>query len=581
MRDDLINQVSLAINHFYKDYNISQVILTRPEEKFGDFSTNIAMLIGNTLKMNPKTIAENIIQFIKEAHIDGLQDIQIAGPGFINFYLNNNALFRLIEEKPVQIYKDQEVIIEYSDPNPFKALHAGHLYTTIVGNTIANLIEAAGGQVHRLNYGSDVGLPVSKTMWGIIHSQGPDNVKPIPELEALALDYIKSIANKNLDQKAKYMSECYSKAHLAYEDVNRVKNEIIELNKRIYDIHLQNDHTSSLAQIYWTTREWSYDYFKNFYKTLGVRPFDKFYPESQIAFYGLEIVKQYLKKGIYQKSLGAIIFKGEEHGLHSRVFINAYGLPTYEAKEVGLMMKKWQDYAFDLSIIITGNDITEYMKVVLTSIEQFEPELVARTKHLTHGQIKLAGGRKMSSRSGNILLANDILEAAIQATLQQKGNKDHDIAYSAVKYSFLNQRLGMDIIFNPSESVKIEGNSGPYLQYAHTRALSMLQKTNLKITDILKNVSMDKNISLTTDEKTLLRKICEYQEIIYKATTELLPHYICTYLYELAQQFNRFYENNRVIGDQRQPIRLYLVAKYSLVLSDGLTLLGLSIPTHM
>jgi arginyl-tRNA synthetase len=241
-------------------------------------------------------------------------------------------------------------------------------------------------------------------------------------------------------------------------------------------------------------------------------------------------------------------------------------------------MKKWQDYHFDQSIVITGNDIIEYMKVVLKSIEQFQPELAERSRHVTHGIVKLQGGAKMSSREGNILRAVDVLDAAAEANKKLSDQENPEVVLAAVKYAFLKHRIGGDIIYDPQESVSLEGNSGPYLQYAHARAKSILAKVENNDTEILRFAQDDK---LEKDERSLLRKISEYPEVVDQAVAELLPHHVCTYLYELAQTFNRFYETNRVIGDARQNLRLTLVKQYAATLKKGLNLLGIAAPDRM
>jgi arginyl-tRNA synthetase len=213
------------------------------------------------------------------------------------------------------------------------------------------------------------------------------------------------------------------------------------------------------------------------------------------------------------------------------------------------------------------------MKVVLKSVEQFDPALAKRSTHLTHGNVKLTGGVKMSSRLGNILFAEDVLLAAKQAYKEQYDSSNDEIELGAVKYAFLKQRLGSDIIYDPKESVSLEGNSGPYLQYAHARARSILKKDQSNQDTQLSN--------LEPDEGSLLRKIGEYPDVIELATHELMPHHVCNYLYELAQVFNRFYELNRVIGSDRQSERLRLVTDYANVLETGLGLLGIAAPHQM
>jgi arginyl-tRNA synthetase len=222
-----------------------------------------------------------------------------------------------------------------------------------------------------------------------------------------------------------------------------------------------------------------------------------------------------------------------------------------------------------LSVIITANEQADYMRVVLESVKQFAPELVGKTVHLTHGIVKLAGGQKMSSRKGNILRAVDILDLADKSSRDKGLKTDPKITIGAVKYAFIRQRIGADIIYDPSESVSLDGNSGPYLQYAYARAMTILRKE--------KGASFNLNEAeeLTDYERSLVRKIGEYKDALSEAAKELKPHFIANYLYDLAQNFNRFYENSKVIGDKRQDLRLALVTLYTSTLADGLKLLGI------
>ncbi|HUC89705.1 MAG TPA: arginine--tRNA ligase [Patescibacteria group bacterium] len=552
--------VSLAIQDLF-GVEIA-IEITRPDPKFGDYATNVALQLAGRLQRNPREVAEALAEALRKGVLaQDIKEISIAGPGFINITLSDAKLVQMAEKAPVfkpQDYKDKVVVVEYSDPNPFKVLHAGHLYTSVVGDAIAALIEAAGGEVHRVNFGGDVGLHVGKTMWAILEDLGGENPEKLQDIPK--------------DGRSEWMAKCYVTGTNAYEDDEAARAKIIEYNKRVYELHKTGDHDSPFAQIYWTCRQWSYDYFNGFYARIGTH-FEKYYPESAVADLGLQTVREQLEKGVYTHSDGAIIFDGEKFGLHTRVFVNSQGIPTYETKDVGLILHKWQDYHFDQSVVITGNEQEQYMAVVLKSVEQFLPELARATRHLTHGIVKLQGGAKMSSRKGNILRAADVLDVANAANKEATGREDEQAVLGAVKYSFLKQRTGADIIYDPKESVSLEGNSGPYLQYAHARARSILAKANYEAKPGLPD--------LEPDERALAQKISEYPEVLEKAVRELMPHYICTYLYELAQNFNRFYEHNRVVGNPRETARLKLVELYADILKDGLTLLGIAAPEKL
>jgi arginyl-tRNA synthetase len=409
-------------------------------------------------------------------------------------------------------------------------------------------------------------LHVAKTLWAILFHEGNDQLDA-----ALAWPKVQALADKTLEERSDWLADYYSRGNSAYDnDQNGAKNAINDLNQQIYKIHEDNDHSSPLAQIYWACRDWSYDYFEMFYERIGSH-FEKYYPESGTVKIGLETVREHIGD-VFSESDGAVVFKGENHGLHTRVFITSQGLPTYETKDIGLLIEKWQDYHFTRSIVITANEQAQYMAVVLKAVEQFAPELAQASLHITHGLVKLQGGLKMSSRLGNVIRANEVLDRTAEANFSLNGKKDEAVILGAVKYAFLKQRLGGDIVYDPAESVSLEGNSGPYLQYAYVRAASILSKTE--------SVN-NPNDSLQTDERKLLLKIGQYQEVVTKAVNELLPHYICTYLYELAQTFNQFYEHNRVIGNEREAIRIQLVRYYAQTLLAGLELLGVPVIDRM
>ncbi|HEU5005059.1 MAG TPA: arginine--tRNA ligase [Candidatus Saccharimonadales bacterium] len=533
--------------------------------QFGDYASNVALQLAGRLGKNPRDIAQELSDKLNGGDYKKIHTAMPAGPGFINITLTQEALWTIVEAEPAKPLAGQTIVAEYSDPNPFKVLHAAHLYTSIMGDAVANLLENAGAKVHRVNFGGDVGLHVGKTMWAIVGhcSDGELN-------EGRALSEIQRLAEQELSARIAFITKRYVEGNNAYETDEKAKQQIIDYNKRVYQVHELDDHESPFAQIYWNCREWSYQYFDEFYRFIGSR-FEKYYPESQTAPLGVKTVQEHIGD-VYEESNGAIVFPGEKYGLHTRVFINSQGLPTYEAKDVGLIMAKWNDYKFDRSVVITGNDIIEYMKVVLKSIEQFAPDLSRRTTHVTHGIVKLSGGVKMSSRLGNILGATDVIQFAAAANRELTGKDDEQVTLGAVKYAFLKQRMGGDIIYDPAESVSIEGNSGPYLQYAHARAKSILSKADKQPA---------KSLDLDVPERSLLRKIGEYQEVVAKATEELMPHHVCTYLYELAQEFNSFYEKSRIIDDPREEVRLKLVELYSQTLKGGLNLLGIEAPERM
>ena len=565
--EQIREQIKTTIKDLY-GLDVAPDITPSPENIDADYSSNIALKLAKDLHKAPMEIANEIASKISA---------KVSAPGFLNFTLPDEYLAAQIKNLSTNFrenissdeYSGKTVICEFSDPNPFKVLHVGHLYTSIIGDSISRLFEYSGAKVIRANFGGDVGLHVAKTLY-ILEQKSP--------------------ADFTIEDIAK----CYVEGTAAYKDSEDAHARITELNKEIYQINSENLHDTTLAELYWKGRELSYDYFKDFYAQIGVH-FDKFYPESTVAGLGLEKVKTELKKGVYEISDGAVIFNGEKFGLHTRVFINKEGVPTYETKDVGLIFTKWQDYHFDKSVVITGSEQLDYMKVVLKSVEQYAPDLVEKTTHLTHGLVKLPGNVKMSSRKGNFLKAVDVLNMVRDELQSEYNSTDSTVALAATKYAFLKYKMGGHIIFDPKESVKMTGNSGPYLLYACVRAKKILASVNDGFEEHISQRgkygateahndgsegAFRKSI-FTDVERDLAKKILEYKGTLKEAVAEMAPHKVASYLYELAQEFSRFYEHCPVAGSDREAERTELVKVYLDTMSHGLNILGINIPEEM
>lgn len=631
-------QLTAIIEKVFGVTGVAVELMPAPEGTGADFATNVAMRLAKPVGKAPREVAEDLRrELAASGELMGVE-VTVAGPGFLNFRLGlaelkrqaDEVVSRLAEgrtepesaagagvagnpraaEGLVQDYAGKMVVAEFSDPNPFKVLHVGHLYTSVVGEAISRLLECAGAKVARANFGGDVGLHVGKTLWAV-RERGYQ-----PE-----------------DLTIERIAECYVEGTRAYEENEAAKAEITRLNKAIYAIAERGEGEAAeaegevagavsadeaeladdkeLARLYWRGRELSYEYFKEFYARIGVK-FDKFYPESAVAGRGLEEVRGHLGT-VYEESDGAVVYRGEKVGLHTRVFINREGVPTYEAKDVGLLFTKWDDWKFDESVVITGNEQKDYMRVVLASVREYAPELVERTQHLTHGLVKLAGNVKMSSRKGNFIKAVDVLDG-VEELLRREGRAkseegqevlaggqkdrgewvDPRLVLAAVKYAFLRYKMGGDIIFDPQESVSMTGNSGVYLLYSAVRAKKILAKVeggaeilSKKVVQkegnrgLSKKVVQENPAETAEFERKLYKKIVQYGEVLPAAIREKAPHKICTYLYELAQEFSRFYEVVPVAGSAREQERVELVRADLAVMQHGLGLLGIEIPEEM
>ncbi len=573
-----------------------------PVETGADYACNVAMRLAKVAHKAPLQIAEEIQRELEKAELLEIERIEVAAPGFLNLRLSAGYLKQKANElvasdaqflrKMPDTYDGKMVVTEFSDPNPFKVLHVGHLYTSVVGDSISRLLELAGAEVKRVNFGGDVGLHVGKTIWVLLQDQEKwQNLT----IEQIAHCYVMGTQAYEEDETAKQEITTLNKIVYALAELGQDKSyERLQLEKVAEDFERPTAEIATIAELYWQGRTLSYEYFKDFYAQIGVK-FDKFYPESTVVDKGLTEVREHTGE-VYEESKGAIVYKGEKVGLHTRVFINRDGVPTYETKDVGLIFTKWADWHFDESVVITGNEQTDYMKVVLASVAEYAPELVERTRHLTHGLVKLKGGVKMSSRKGNFLRAVDVLEM-VRGILAEKndGEVDEKVVLAAVKYAFLKYKMGGDIIFDPEESVSTTGNSGVYLLYSTVRAKKILQKIGErrdlqkvdekreKTCEPVENpVENSKNrVEMLTFERGLYKKIVQFEEVLSEAVLGKAPYKVCNYLYELAQEFSRFYEHEQVVGGERETELGEIVRIYADVMVKGLGLLGIEVPERM
>jgi arginyl-tRNA synthetase len=556
------------------------------------------MQIVKDVKKKPREIAEMIKKRLENNNPKFIEKIEVAGPGFLNFFFSKSSFVEKAKEivsKDVflpQVYKAKNVIIEFTDPNPFKIIHIGHLYSNTVGESLCQIYEALGAEIRRADYFGDVGMHVAKSIWGFIQ-----------KLEEEIIEF-ETVQKKDLKTRMQFLGDAYAKGATAYKEDEDAQKEIKGINKQVFisaqDFYRERygkepniDYTEVEAEtkydfalvdeIYKHGRAWSLKYFDKIYERVGMS-FDLYYPESVAGEIGIKYVEKAVQKGIFEVSEGAVVYPEEKNGLHTRVFVNSLGLPTYEAKELGLAPTKYEDFKYDKSIIITGDEIDEYFKVLLSALEKLNPELGNKTTHISHGMVRLPEG-KMSSRTGNVITAEWLLNEAkdrVEEKIETDDYADDELAeiigQASIKYAFLKQSIKGDMAFSFEESINFDGNSGPYLQYTYARTTSLLAKTDRDITDV--KVTIDK---LDEIELNVIKKVSQFNDSVVKAAEKNAPHILCANLYEIAQSFNKFYGEHQIITEEQKlhDNRLFITAVVRKVLKKGLSLLNIHAPEEM
>lgn len=585
MREEIKNLINEALKNL--DIKETDFVVEHPEDfKNGDYSSNVSMISNVSMKIfpklitgfkpsdieqkkklfggeitgersgNPRELANVIKHEIEKRLPKEIEKVEVAGPGFINFYLTREFFRNSIKEicekgenfGKNEKLKGQKTMCEYTDPNPFKEFHIGHLMSNTIGESISRIVEANGAEVKRACYQGDVGMHAAKAVWGF--------------------------------QKQKDWKTAYAFGSKSYEESEETKKEVLEINKKLYD---RSD--SELNKIYDQGKKESLDEFEKIYKKLGTK-FNFYFFESETGTLGKKIVEENTGKVFEKGEKDAIVFRAEKFNknLHTRVFVNSEGLPTYEAKELGLAEIKYEKYPYDESIVITGNEINAYFNVLLEAMKQVFPKLAEKTKHISHGMLRLPTG-KMSSRTGDVITGESLFSiisgkviGKVKETNRGEMSEEfiNQVSVAALKYSILKQAIGGDIIYDFDKSISFEGDSGPYLQYSYARAKSVKKKAE--------DEGISKSFENVPDEISEPEKIMyRFTEVVERSGEEFAPHYIVNYLIELARSFNAYYGNTKIANkeDSASSYRVALAEAFSIVVKNGLHLLGIEAPEKM
>lgn len=542
-----------------------EIVLEHPSIlEHGDYATNIALRLKNEEYRNPRDIAQKVVDELeKDEELKKIVfKIQVAGPGFINFWLSKdylvsttNRITNKIEFPVFHFGPEKRILVEFAHFNTHKAVHIGHLRNIALGESLCRILETLGNTLIRTSYGGDVGMHIAKCLYG--------------------LKLLGSNKPESLEARVNLLAKAYAAGHNAFEDDEKAKQEIIDINKKIY----QED--PEVMDLWKETRQWSFDQFDSLYKRVNTK-FDNLYYESQVFKRGLELSQEALQKGILIESEGAVIFKGETYGLDTRVFITAEGNPTYEGKELGISEKEFTENGkLDKVIHVVAPEQTSFFKVTFKVQELLNPELFGNKQHhFAYGYVRLTEG-KMSSRKGTIIqaewLMNEVKKKIQEAFPDMDADSVEAVAVGATKYSFLKIDAGQDISFDINQSVSLEGNSGPYIQYTYARSQSLLQKAGSQIHELSTDYEMK------DEELSLLRTFYKYPEVVFEAGQNFAPNLIANYLYDVAQKYNLFYQKIQILSssEKEKEFRLSLTSAAAQVLRNGLTLLGIPVLEKM
>ncbi|MBP7832559.1 MAG: arginine--tRNA ligase [Candidatus Levybacteria bacterium] len=531
----------------------------------GDYSCNVALQLSKKLGKNPREIADDLKTKIQDLNLDILEKVEVAGPGFLNFYLSkeyfSKNLDSILDQKEnygkSDENKGQKVVVEYSSPNIAKPFTIGHLRSTIIGSALANILSATGWQVFRDNHLGDWGTQFGKQIYAIKEWGNESDIE-------------------NAENPVKELVSLYVKFHEEAE-----KNPELEDRARAWFKKLE-DGDPEARRLWQKCIDWSFKEFDKLYKALDVsftenngRGFGESYFEDKMT----PIVAELEEKKLLKEDKGAKLVYFENDKYPPLMVLKQDGATLYSTRDLATDKHRLETHGDEVVII---NEVGAEQSLYFNQLYELEKILgwvkEGQRIHVRHGLYRFKD-MKMSTRRGNTIWLEDVLREAIDKA-QKLGKEGEtvskEIGIGALKWNDLKRDPVADIVFDWDDMLSMDGNSGPYVQYTYARTQSILAKvegisSELRIQDL----------ELNKEELELLRKLQYFSEIVSFASSNLSTSVLCNYLYELAKEFNLFYEKHRILNiedEDTKAFRIELTAAVGQVIKNGLTLLGISSP---
>lgn len=580
---DIKELIKSTISKYLEQLGLSvDVELETPKDKtHGDLTTNIALKVSKSLNRNPREFANQLIELFKD--LNSISKVEVAGPGFLNFYLNQNLTKSIInnilensEFGNSNWGKGQTWLIEHTSPNPNKAMHLGHLRNNVTGMAISNLAKAVGVNVIMDCIDNNRGIAIAKLMWGYLKFANKDSLKNIEDLNYWCKNKEEWLTPEDLELSPdKFMDMLYVKGSEDFKDPE------VETKVRKLVVDWENEDKVTW-ELWEKVLNYVYQGQAATLKRLGSN-WDYVWHEHEHYKEGKDIVEEGLKKGIFQKlENGAIMTNLKDYKLADTIVIKKDGTSLYITQDLALTRKKIEKFHPTKLFWVIGPEQTLAMKQVFAVSDQLGFGNYKDFNHIAYGFISIKGQGKMSSRAGNVIYIDDLLNDARDTVLEKIKNENlsseeksivaEKVGLAAVKYSILKVGRLTDTAFDFETSLAFDGDSGPYLMYTYARASSILKQKNI---NSVKDLESAYN---TIEEQDIIRLLNTFENTVLEAAINYSPNIVANFLFELAQAFNKFYNQHSVLKAETEDListRVALTAATAKVLKRGLSLLGI------
>lgn len=595
----IVQDIVKAFQQLYQHSLPEDDIKLQPTRKeFAGSHTFVVFPYARIAQKSPQDTAQELGQYLRKQS-SLVKDFNVV-KGFLNLEIKEttwlNVLKGILQSAgETQAYgfhtaRERKVMVEFSSPNTNKPLHLGHLRNNFLGDSVARILAANGYEVRRVNLVNDRGIHICKSMLAYQRFGEGET----PEEAGLKGDHLVGKYYVRFDQEYKKEIESL-KAQGLEEEKAKKEAPLMKAAQDMLQKWEQGD--AEVTQLWEKMNQWVYQGFDATYQSIGVS-FDKIYHESDTYLLGKDIIDEGLDKGVfYRKEDSSVWIDLSEDGLDEKLVLRSDGTSVYMTQDLGTADLRYQDYPFDNLVYVVGNEQDYHFKVLFLILKKLGRTYADGLHHLSYGMVDLPSG-KMKSREGTVVDADDLIREMVETardhtlelgkiegfTESQAQELYRILGLGAIKYFLLKVDPRKRMLFNPQESVQFQGNTAPFIQYTYARISAILRKAQDMQLDLENPEILDKQSGLKPSEQEVIRLLADFPQKISQAADEYAPSVIAQYAYDLAKEYNRFYTEVPIFGEEDPDILLFRVIfsrSVAQTIKNAMGLLGIEVPERM
>jgi arginyl-tRNA synthetase len=595
----IVQDIVKAFQQLYQHSLPEDDIKLQPTRKeFAGSHTFVVFPYARIAQKSPQDTAQELGQYLRKQS-SLVKDFNVV-KGFLNLEIKEttwlNVLKGILQSAgETQAYgfhtaRERKVMVEFSSPNTNKPLHLGHLRNNFLGDSVARILAANGYEVRRVNLVNDRGIHICKSMLAYQRFGEGET----PEEAGLKGDHLVGKYYVRFDQEYKKEIESL-KAQGLEEEKAKKEAPLMKAAQDMLQKWEQGD--AEVTQLWKKMNQWVYQGFDATYQSIGVS-FDKIYHESDTYLLGKDIIDEGLDKGVfYRKEDSSVWIDLSEDGLDEKLVLRSDGTSVYMTQDLGTADLRYQDYPFDNLVYVVGNEQDYHFKVLFLILKKLGRTYADGLHHLSYGMVDLPSG-KMKSREGTVVDADDLIREMVETardhtlelgkiegfTESQAQELYRILGLGAIKYFLLKVDPRKRMLFNPQESVQFQGNTAPFIQYTYARISAILRKAQDMQLDLENPEILDKQSGLKPSEQEVIRLLADFPQKISQAADEYAPSVIAQYAYDLAKEYNRFYTEVPIFGEEDPDILLFRVIfsrSVAQTIKNAMGLLGIEVPERM